>query len=268
MQDHKLTIRTPEGVKFTLPLAGPVSRCLAWIIDAAGIMTCYKILGLLIGLMGFISPDLSSAVSIFIFFVLRTGYSIVLEWYWRGQTVGKRVMGLRVMDVNGLRLQPSQIIIRNLLRAVDSLPLLYLLGGITSLINRHGQRLGDLAGNTIVVISNKGFEPDLDLILEKNAYNSLHAYPHLTARLRQQVVPEEAAVALQALMRRNELQANARVALFDEIAGLFKTKVAFPEEAVEGVSDEQYVRNVVDVLFKASVQRSNEPSAKMQQHGR
>ncbi len=257
MQDHKLTIRTPEGVTFNLPLAGPVSRCLAWLIDAAGILTCHKLLGLVIGLLGFISQDFSTAASIFIFFLLRTGYNILLEWYWRGQTVGKRVMGLRVMDVNGLRLQPSQIIIRNLLRAVDSMPLFYLVGGVTCLINRYGQRLGDLAGNTIVVISNKELEPDLDLILEKNAYNSLHAYPHLTARLRQQVVPEEAAVALQALMRRNELQPNARVALFDEIAGLFKTKVTFPQEAVEGVSDEQYVRNVVDVLFKASGQQGH-----------
>ena len=268
MQDHKLTIRTPEGVTFTLPLAGPVSRCLAWIIDAAGIMACYKLLGLVLGLMGIFSRDLSTAVSIFIFFVLRTGYNILLEWYWRGQTAGKRVMGLRVMDVNGLRLQPSQIIIRNLLRAVDSLPLLYLVGGVTSLINRHGQRLGDLAGNTIVVKSGKRIEPDLDLLLEKNVYNSLYAYPHLTARLRQQVVPEEAAVALQALMRRNELQPNARVALFDEIAELFKTKVAFPQEAVEGVSDEQYVRNVVDVLFKTSEQGGSEPSAKKQPHGK
>jgi uncharacterized RDD family membrane protein YckC len=252
MQDHKLTIRTPEGVTFTLPLAGPVSRSLAWIIDAAGIMACYQFVRVGIGVLGIISPDILSALSIFIFFVLRTGYGIVLEWFWRGQTVGKRVMGLRVMDVNGFRLQPGQIIIRNLLRAVDSLPLFYLLGGVICLVTRHGQRLGDLAANTIVVTTGKSHAPDLDLILEENRYNSLQAYPHLAARLRQQVVPEEAGVALQALMRRNELLPEARVALFDEIAGHFKSKVAFPQEAVEGVSDEQYVRNVVDVLFKAS----------------
>lgn len=234
-----------------MPLAGPVSRSLAWIIDAATIMVCFQVIGVVIKLVGLLSPDFSSAFSIFVFFVLRTLYSILLEWFWRGQTIGKRVMGLRVMDVNGLRLQPSQIIIRNLLRAVDSLPLFYLLGGVICLISRHSQRLGDLAGNTIVVISGKAFEPDLDLILEKNAYNSLHAYPHLAARLRQQVIPEEAGVALQALMRRNELLPEARVSLFDEIAAHFKSKVAFPQEATEGVSDEQYVRNVVDVLFKS-----------------
>jgi len=253
MNTHKRTILTPEGVTFALPLAGPVSRSLAWMIDAACILACFQVGRVLIGLLGIISHDISSAVSIFIFFVLRTGYAMALEWFWQGQTVGKRVLGLRVMDVNGLRLQPSQIVIRNLLRAVDSLPLFYLLGGAVCLISRQSQRLGDLAANTMVIKIGKAFEPDLDLILEKNRYNSLRAYPHLTARLRQQVSPEEAGVALQALMRRDEFQPEARVTLFDEIAGHFKSKVAFPQETLEGVSDEQYVRNVVDVLFKADV---------------
>ena len=53
-------------------------------------------------------------------------------------------------------------------------------------------------------------------------------------------------------MRSDELLAEARVALFDEIASHFKTKVEFPQKALEGVSDEQCVRNVVDVLFKAT----------------
>jgi len=252
MQENKLTIRTPEGVTFTLPLAGPVVRSMAWFIDVISILIAYTICLQVLNVVGLIMADLTSALFILILFVLRTGYSMVLELFWNGQTVGKWALGLRVMDVNGLRLQPSQIILRNLLRTVDSLPSLYLLGGITSLINRNGQRLGDLAANTIVVKTSKAFEPDLDLILDKNAYNSLHAYPHLTARLRQQVDPEEAAVALQALMRRNSLLPEARVALFDEIAGHFKSKIAFPPEAVEGVSDEQYVRNVVDVLYKSA----------------
>jgi uncharacterized RDD family membrane protein YckC len=251
IQEHNLTIQTPEGVTFNLPLAGPVSRSLAWMIDAACIMACFQFGRVLIGLLGMISPDFSSAASIFIYFLITTGYTICLEWFWQGQTVGKRILRLRVMDVNGLRLQPSQIIIRNLLRAVDSLPLFYLVGGVVCLVNRHSQRLGDLAASTMVVKTTRAFEPDLDQILHSNRYNSLHAYPHLVARMRQHVAPEEAGIALRALMRRDDLLAEARVALFDEIASHFKSKVAFPQKALEGVSDEQYVRKVVDVLFKA-----------------
>jgi uncharacterized RDD family membrane protein YckC len=251
MQPHQLAIRTPEGVTFHLPLAGPVSRCLAWMIDAGVMLAAYQVIKTLIGVLGLISTDVSLALGTLTFFVVRTGYAIGLEWFWQGQTVGKRVMGLRVMDVNGLRLQPSQIIIRNLLRAVDSLPLFYLIGGSVSLATRHGQRLGDLAANTIVAATGRISEPDLDLILQQNRYNGLKAFPHLVARLRQQVAPEEAGLILQALMRRDEFLPDARVALFKEIAAHLKSKVAFPPESVEGVPDEQYVRNVVEVVFNA-----------------
>ncbi len=250
MDSHQLTIRTPEGVTFHIPLAGPVSRCLAWMVDAGCLLAGFQVVKVLINLLGMISSDVSMAFATLVFFVIRTGYAIAMEWFWQGQTVGKRVFGLRVMDVNGLRLQPSQIIIRNLLRTVDSLPFLYLVGGITCLASRHGQRLGDLAANTIVIKSGRTATPDLDLILERNRYNSLKIYPHMVARLRQQVTPEEAGLALQALMRRDQLRPDARVALFDEMAAHLKNKVAFPPEAAEGISNEQYVRNVVDVLFK------------------
>jgi hypothetical protein len=89
------------------------------------------------------------------------------------------------------------------------------------------------------------------VIQEMNRYNSLKSYPYLVARLRQQVTPHETGLALQALMRRDELLPEARLELFAMLAGFLKGKVAFPEDAMEGVSDEQYVRNVVDVLFKA-----------------
>jgi uncharacterized RDD family membrane protein YckC len=251
MNDHQLTIHTPEGVTFHLPLAGPVSRCLAWMVDAFCLLAVFQLSRIFIQLLGLISTDISSAFATLLFFVVRTGYAIFLEWFWQGQTIGKRMLGLRVLDAHGLRLQPSQIIIRNLLRAVDSLPLFYLVGGIICLVTQHGQRLGDLAANTIVIKSVSVVPPDLNVLLEQNRYNSLKNYPHIVARLRQHVTPEEAGIALQALMRRDLLQPDARVILFNEIATHFKAKVRFPLEAVESVSNEQYVRNVVDVLFKA-----------------
>ena len=72
--------------------------------------------------------------------------------------------------------------------------------------------------------------------------------PHLVARLRQRVTPEEYGIAVRALMRRGTLDAAARVALFAELARHFREMVDFPPEAVAGISDEQHVRNVVDVL--------------------
>jgi uncharacterized RDD family membrane protein YckC len=249
-RDHEITIHTPEGVAFSLPLAGPFSRFLAWFLDMLCIMVAGNIIQMVASFLAIIHWDLYAAVSILLYFVLSIGYAITLEWYCHGQTLGKRVVKLRVMDIHGLRLRPSQIIIRNLLRAVDSLPLCYLLGGGVCLLSRHSQRLGDIAGNTIVVRTARLPEPGIDRVLEQTRYNSLREHPHLAARLRQRVSPGEANLALQSLARRDELNPEARVTLFKSMSDLFKGKVVFPEEAVLGVSDEQYVRNVVDLLFR------------------
>lgn len=247
---HEIVIHTPEGVAFSLPLAGPFSRFLAWLLDIFCIMVAGNILLVFVNMLAAIHQGLSQAVYILLYFVLSIGYAMALEWYWHGQTLGKRVVGLRVMDIRGLRLHPGQIIIRNLLRAVDILPLCYLLGGVICLLTRNGQRLGDLAGNTIVVRASRMTEPRIDRILAKTRYNSLREHPHLVARLRQRIGPGEADLALRALARRDELDPDARVALFKSMSDLFKGKVAFPEEAVANVSDEQYIRNVVDLLFR------------------
>ena len=58
--------------------------------------------------------------------------------------------------------------------------------------------------------------------------------------------------ALHALLRRDLLTPAARLQVFAALAEHFRALVAFPQEATDGVSDEQYVRNVVDVLFHAS----------------
>ncbi len=251
---NTLLIKTPEGIVFSLLLAGPVTRFLAWALDLACIGALSSAVGTLLGLLGLISFDLARAIIVLACFIIQIGYGIVMEWFWRGQTIGKRLLRLRVMDAQGLRLQFSQIVIRNLLRLVDLLPAFYLVGGIACLISRRAQRLGDFAANTIVVRNPKVKEPDLDQLLA-GKYNSLRQYPHLSARLRQRVSPTEARVALQALLRRDELDAGARVELFEEIAAHFRSLVEFPPEANEGITEEQYVRNVVDILFRS--QRPN-----------
>ena len=246
---NTLTIRTPEGIEFSFLLAGPITRFLAWSVDFMVILAGSKLLTVLVRVVGIVSRDLAVAVTILGYFLISIGYGIALEWYWNGQTLGKRLLRLRVNDVKGMQLQFSQIVIRNLLRFVDSLPALYLIGGLACLINRRAQRLGDIVANTIVTWNPRIPEPDLDQLME-GKYNSLRRYPHLEARLRQHISPHEAQIALQAIVRRDDFEPDSRVALFESMAAHFKSIVAFPAEATDGLSDEQYIRNVVDALYR------------------
>ena len=79
---------------------------------------------------------------------------------------------------------------------------------------------------------------------------------HLAARLRQRVSPAQAAVALQALLRRDEFEPVARVELFGELAAHFRELVEFPSEATDGITDEQYLRNVVDVVYRSRTDKN------------
>ncbi len=249
MRTRSLPIRTPEGIVFSQVLAGPATRFLAALIDILCVGVLDSALGTILGLLGAIGPGVANAALTVGYFAISIGYGIFLEWFWRGQTVGKRLCRLRVVDAEGMRLQFDQVVTRNLLRAVDMLPLFYFVGGLSCWFSSKCQRLGDIAANTIVVRTPQITEPDLDQLLT-GKFNSLRQHPHLAARLRQRVSPGEAATALQALMRRDEFEPASRVALFGQLAEHFHAKVDFPHEATDGLADEQYIRNVVDVIYR------------------
>jgi uncharacterized RDD family membrane protein YckC len=249
MRTSTLQIRTPEGIVFSQLLASPFTRFLAWFIDLLVIGAVMLGFGLLITLLFLISPNLATAIHTLGYFVISIGYGIAFEWAWRGQTLGKKIFRLRVVDAEGLRLQFHQIVTRNLLRFIDSLPLFYFVGGLVCWFNARAQRLGDLAANTVVIRHPRIAEPDFEQLFA-GKYNSLRQFPHLAARLRQRVSPGEAAVALQALLRRETFEPIARVELFANLAAHFRAKSPFPPEATDGITDEQYLRNIVDVLYR------------------
>lgn len=246
---NTLRVHTPEGITFSLLLASPLTRVLACTVDLAVIMALTVVFRYVTSALGFVSPDLATAVQLAGYFVISIGYGIFAEWYWRGQTVGKRLLRLRVVDAQGLKLNFSQIALRNLLRSIDLLPAFYAIGGAICLLTRHSQRLGDIAAGTIVIRHPLLAAPDLDQ-LGVDKWNSLRDHPHLAARLRQRVSAGTASLTVEAIMRRRDLDPAERVALFRELASYFKEVTPFPAEATEGVSDEQYVRNVADVLFR------------------
>lgn len=244
----ELKIQTPEGVEFALPLAGPVTRCVAWAFDLFVIVAIFQLISQVLNLLSLVAGDMSMALMVALQFVTLVGYGIFFEWFWRGQTLGKRIMKLQVIDERGLTLKLNQIVLRNLFRVLDSLPMFYMVGGLACLFSARAQRLGDLAAGTLVVRRQVILEPEIDELLEGDE-NSFQQYPRLETRLRQKVSPDEVRLALDAVLRRNELTLKDRLKVFRELADFFRGKVEFPEEVTHGLSDEQYVRNVVATLF-------------------
>jgi hypothetical protein len=128
------------------------------------------------------------------------------------------------------------------------LPAVYLVGGLACFFSRKCQRLGDLAAGTIVARVRSPQAPDLERVAPAK-YNSLLAWPHLAARLRSLANPESVSIAVQAVSRRDAFDPLARIDLFRELAEYFQSLVEFPEAAREGLTDEQYVRSVLRVIY-------------------
>lgn len=246
----KLIVRTPEGIALSLEIAGPVSRFLALVLDVLLVLVATILLNTVLLFASAVSRDAAGALFMLMSFVLSIGYPMFMEWRYQGQTVGKRVLRIQVVDSRGKRLSLTQVIVRNLLRAIDSLPFMYLTGGVSAFLSPSGQRLGDIAASTVVVSIPRSFEPDFARI-SSDKFNTFFDYPHLVARIRQNVLPAEAGIALRALMRRDNLDPQARLAVFSTIRAHFEKTVAFPEEATSGISDEHYVRNVLDILWSS-----------------
>lgn len=246
---NRLEVETEDAITFSLTLATPLVRGLALIIDLAVIYTALIVVNIVLMIASALIRDIAGAFLFLSYFIITVGYFMLFEFSWGGQTIGKRVMKIRVIDAQIQRLSPYQIIVRNLFRVVDSLPLLYALGGIVALCNRKFQRIGDIAASTLVIRTEHAASPAIPRSLYVK-FNSFRKYPHIEALLRKNTHPEEQQLALQAVLRRDQLEAQARIEVFAQLAQYFKQKARFPHEIMSELSDEQYVRNCVDSIFR------------------
>jgi uncharacterized RDD family membrane protein YckC len=129
-------------------------RIAAAIIDIVLLAVLFIVMGLL---FGDTESDSDNGVSInlsggpFLAYVaLSFAYYFVLE-LMTGQTIGKKVMKLRVAMLNGSPLTAGPAAVRNVLRIIDGLPFLYLVGFIAMMASKQKQRIGDMAAGTVVM---------------------------------------------------------------------------------------------------------------------
>ena len=135
--DSLRRIATPEGCEIELRVAGPVARARAWFLDFLLRLGLWLLLVIAAAKIG----DFGAGLLLLGAFLLEWGYPIVFEVYRHGQTPGKKACGLAVVHDDGRPVGWSAAFIRNTLRSVDFLPLLYAAGFVTSLLNAEGKRL-------------------------------------------------------------------------------------------------------------------------------
>jgi len=245
----ELTIATPEGVLFRLPLASPASRLYAVLLDMVIVLGTVNAIGMLVYLVFAKVPGFGVMVITLGEFAIGFAYGALMEGFWNGQTIGKRLFHLRVIDQAGLPLRIEQAWVRNLMRVFDALPFAYLVGGISALSSPLIQRFGDRVAGTLVVRQTPLAVPG-EGSWTRQKYNSFMEYPAIAVHLRRSATPEIASLIEDALRRRNELAPYARREIYREMAKYLQSEISpFPDELVERLSDEQYLINASGILF-------------------
>ena len=162
VQLGRLEVETADHVVLRYDLAGGGNRGFAAVVDFL-IATLIFIGGdllitFLVRQFGLIGLQLQG-VLVLVMLLIAWSYFILLEWLWQGQTIGKRLFGLRVIRDDGAPAGFIAVLIRNLLRVIDFLPALYGVGLVSVIVTSRSQRLGDIAAGTYVV---RAPRPQLD----------------------------------------------------------------------------------------------------------
>lgn len=154
---------TPENTTYEyesdgLRYAGVARRAAAILVDGVVLAVAFWAIGLVIGALtgglvsgGFELTGIPALVAMLAYLSVGFGYFIGLEARY-GRTLGKRLLGLRVLDEDGAPITMGASVVRNVLRIVDGL-FFYAVGAVSMLVSGKKQRLGDHVADTVVVRS-------------------------------------------------------------------------------------------------------------------
>ncbi len=140
-------VGTPEGIDLQAELAGPIARALAYAID----LSIRSVVLMLISMFLLFGGNVGIGVMLLVSFLMEWFYPVFFEVYRNGQTPGKKMMGLAVVNDDLTAINLNSSVIRNLLRVADFFPFGYLGGLLSMVLTGKFQRLGDLAAGSVVI---------------------------------------------------------------------------------------------------------------------
>ena len=204
-----ITIITPSNIEIEYKLAGAGSRTAAFIIDGLIQFTAILSIGFSLLYIYYLLAEFNiavrsstiTAIYIVISFIIHFGYFIVCEMTMNGQTLGKKLFGLRTIRDNGQPIEFAQSLMRGITRS--SFDMFYV-GLLTIIFSKKHKRVGDMAAGTLVVIEkyDNKFEPTLAM------QDSLPMPDFLPPP--EALTPDERAVIGNWLRRRHKLPNNGK----------------------------------------------------------
>ncbi len=209
----RLEFETPENIRVGYEPAGLGTRFMAWSIDNIVVTVSMFVIFILLLVGGLAtetvmrdfvravqgldnSKGIDKAHESVRFMQYFFGLGILIwglgsfiyfgcsELWLRGQTFGKRCLGLRVIRIDGFSLDPTSIFVRNIFRVVDQFPIVWMV----PFLSKRSQRFGDMAAGTTVIVDKPAqLSPIRQALSESSAANAKFTFDGMTLkRLRPQ----------------------------------------------------------------------------------
>jgi uncharacterized RDD family membrane protein YckC len=167
LPSQTVRFETPENIAVTYRLAGPGTRFVAHTLDT--LIVTFAVIFLSIGALiaviatgvaseqfdtlDFDESQVESAMGVALGVIYVVGafasmvYHTIMEWWWNGQTVGKRAMNIRVVTEGGFALSLTPVLIRSLFRMIDEFPIFWMV----PVVAKNTRRFGDMVAGTLVI---------------------------------------------------------------------------------------------------------------------
>lgn len=253
MKEPDYLISTPENVDLHLELAGLGCRIWAAFIDTIILYLTLAVVAVTTVVSFIILENLNLPANtkttiyywilflvIFLMAAIAVGYFIYFEGTWKGQTPGKRLIHIRVIEANGQPVSWSSVFIRNLLRVVD---MVAMIGVIFMIFNSHEKRIGDLAAGTLVI-------RERPTQLSTSNVKVKSTMPPSSFMDAGQISPDEYHLLVSFLKRRTTLNKDSRLDLAKQLSDFFRHKLS-PD--LENEPDEEILEKIYLVYNNKAV---------------
>lgn len=233
-----IQFETPENVRVEYLPAGLGTRFVAWLVDQIFVTMLVIVIAVLLVFVGMsmthVFDDLDGLIetkdpeaigkyviglSVVVMGLGSFAYFTLTELFWRGQSVGKRLCKIRVVKVDGFALDPASILLRNIFRVLDNLPLLW----VVPVMSKRSQRTGDMVSGT-VVISDEA--PDLSGVrVQLSERKVVEAEFRFDSRSLQRLTTSDFEALERLLERLPELKVDQRDALVEKFTNSLAAKL-------------------------------------------